>query len=189
ISDEQKGILLGRWTDILQQISGRLEELWKSSDFNPDTMIVKPGNDSTAWNIAAGAWNKARDSWMNLMYAMGTEYILDELCFGKVMRLMASDLANWFRISGRGLEVNTKVWQQLPYPWEVFSGKTTCTRKMIERACFDANVDAEKAGWIAPRYHGIAEYRPTPELVHGVAISSPFLAAVLKKRGYFSGKK
>jgi len=189
ISDVQKGILLGKWTSILQQISGRLEELWDSGNYDPETMIVKRGNDSTGWNITAGAWNRARDTWMNLMYAMGTEYILDELCFGKVMRLMAGDLAHWFRISGRGLEANTKVWRQLPYPWEVFSGKAACNRRMVESACIHANVDAEKSGWIAPRYHGIAEYKPTPELVHGVAISNPFLAAVLKKHGYFSGKK
>jgi len=33
-----------------------------------------------------------------------------------------------------------------------------------------------------------AAFSPTPELVHGVAVTSPALAAVLRKAGWFSGK-
>ena len=51
-----------------------------------------------------------------------------------------------------------------------------------------AGLDPEKSGWIAPRVHGVAEFKPTPELVHGVTVSNPFLATVLKRHRYFSGK-
>jgi hypothetical protein len=162
--------------------------MWNLSKFDKTSMIVGRGDDSTTWNNTASAWNKARDNWMNLIHAMGMTELLDHLCFGKVMRLMAADVAAWHRLSGGGLDPNTLVWSKLPLPWEVFAGKERLSRRMVEHACQVAGVDAVKSGWIAPRVHGIAEFRPTPELVHGVTVSNPFLATVLKKHGYFSGK-
>ena len=100
LSDEQKGKLLGKWTNILQEIALFLGEIWDANDINKKTMIVKRGNDSTTWNNTAGAWNKARDNWMNIIYALGMEDLLDELCFGKVLRLMAADVAAWHNASG-----------------------------------------------------------------------------------------
>jgi hypothetical protein len=189
LTDEQKGLLLGRWTSILQDIALLLEEIWKSSDINKETMIVKRGNDSTTWNNTAGAWNKGRDNWMNLLYGMGMEYVLDELCFGKVLRLMAADVAAWHQSIGGKLDPNTEVWNKLPLPWEVFAGKAVCTKQLVQQYCTLAGIDAEKTGWIAPRIHGVVDFTPTPELVHGVAVSNPFLATVLKKHKYFSGKE
>jgi hypothetical protein len=72
-----------------------LEELWNENDIYRKTMAVKKGNDSTTWNNTAGAWNKARDNWMNLIYALDLDFILDDICFGKVMRLMAADVIAW----------------------------------------------------------------------------------------------
>ncbi len=152
-------------------------------------MIVKRGNDSTTWNNTAGAWNKARDQWMNLIYGMGIEYILDEICFGKVMRLMAADVVAWHQDSGGRLDPNTEVWNKLPLPWEVFNGTQNCNKKKIIAYCREAGIDAEKSGWIAPRIHGVEQFRATPELVHGVEVSDAFLAQVLRKHKYFSGKK
>ena len=189
LSDEQKGKLFGQWTTILQDIAELLDEIWSKSDINKQTMIVKKGNDSTTWNNTAGAWNKARDSWMNLTYALGLEYLLDDICFGKVMRLMAVDVAAWHRLSGGKLDPNTEVWNKLPLPWQVFSGNEACTKKMIVQLCNEAGLDSEKSGWVTPRIHGVSEFKPTPELVHGVTITNPFLATVLKQHKYFSGKK
>jgi hypothetical protein len=42
-------------------------------------------------------------------------------------------------------------------------------------------------GWIRARSKGIEEWRPTPELVHGVEVGSPALALRLRKAGFFSG--
>lgn len=181
-------MLLGRWTTALQEIATLLDEVWKASNINRETMVVKRGNDSTTWNNTAGAWNKARDNWMNLIYALGIDYILDELCFGKVLRLMAADVVFWHATTGGKLDPNTHVWNKLPLPWEVFQGKATCNKELVIKYCKEAGIDAEKTGWIAPRIHGVAAFKPTPELVNGVVVSNPFLATVLKRHKYFSGK-
>ncbi|WP_299189405.1 hypothetical protein [uncultured Aquimarina sp.] len=188
LTDEQKGKLLGKWTGILQEIALFLNELWINSDINRQTMVVKRGNDSTTWNNTAGAWNKARDNWMNIIYSLGMDYILDEICFGKVLRLMAADVVAWHFSTGGKLDPNTEVWNKIPLPWEVFQGKELCNKELVIEYCRQAGIDPEKSGWIAPRKHGIAEFKPTPELVHGVVVSNPYLATVLKRHKYFSGK-
>jgi hypothetical protein len=188
LTDEQKGNLLGRWTVILEEISEFLETLWNENDIYRKTMAVKKGNDSTTWNNTAGAWNKARDNWMNLIYALGLDSVLDDLCFGKVMRLMAADVIAWHLSSGGKIDPNTEVWNNVPLPWEVFQEKVFCNKETIVNACKEAGIDPEKSGWIAPRTHGVSPFRPTPELVHGVTVSNPFLAKVLKQNKYFSGK-
>lgn len=188
LTDSEKGELLGKWTNILQDIANLLAEVWQKSKINRETMIVRRGNDSTTWNNTAGAWNKARDSWMNLIYSMGLDEILEDVCFGKVLRLMTADVAAWHRRSGGGLDPNTEVWNALPLPWEVFENEVVCTKYMVAEKCKSVGLDPEKSGWIAPRVHGIAQYTPTPELVHGVSVSNPFLAKVLKMNKVYSGK-
>lgn len=188
LTDTQKGLLLGKWTAVLEDTASLLEEVWAYSNINRETMIVKKGKDSTTWNNAAGAWNKSRDHWIHLIYAMGMEEILDEVCFGKVLRLMAADVAARHCYGGNGLDPNTIVWSQLPLPWEVFRGKADCNRQVVTDACEKAKLHPEQSGWIAPRERKVATFRPTPELVHGVSIGNPFLATVLKKHKIFSGK-
>lgn len=182
LSDEQKGELLGRWFNLLQEIGNSLATLWDKSNINRATMVVKRGNDSTTWNNTASAWNKARDNWMGLVYALGCDNMLDSLCFGKVLRLMAADVVYWHRRMGGDLDANTLVWNSLPLPWEVSAGEKICTRTNIKRVCQEYEIDPEKSGWIAPRPDVKAvEFRPTPELVHGVTVASPYLATLLKK--------
>lgn len=188
MTDEQKGILLGKWTTILQDIAELLDEVWTVSNINRETMVVRKGNDSTTWNNTAGAWNKARDNWMNLIYSLGLDFILEEICFGKVLRLMAADVVAWHYSTGGKLDPNTEVWNKIPLPWEVFQNKAECNKELVIKYCKQAGLDPEKSGWIAPRVHGVAEFKPTPELVQGVAVSNPFLATVLKRHRYFSGK-
>jgi hypothetical protein len=190
LTDQQKGELLGMWFTILKDAADLLEEVWSQSNINLKTMIVRRGNDSSTWNNTAGAWNKARDNWIALLYTMGMEDMLEFICFGKVLRLMAADVAWWHRMSGGTLDPNTHVWNELPLPWEVLSGKAVCTKSMVEEICHKHNVDPEKTGWTAPRpRNNVARYRLTPELVHGVTVSNPYLATLLKRAGYFSGKK
>eukprot|EP01032_Pedospumella_encystans_P006470 gene6470-7745_t len=90
--------------------------------------------------------------------------LLDELCFGKVLRLIAGDVAYVHRKLGHAPEPNTIVWNDLPLPWEVFGGKAICTREAVRTACRKAGIDPEKTGWIAPREHGVVPFTPTPEL-------------------------
>ncbi|SHK53800.1 hypothetical protein SAMN02745163_03999 [Clostridium cavendishii DSM 21758] len=42
-------------------------------------------------------------------YSLGTEEIVENICFGKVLRLMAADVAYWHQISGGDLDVDTMV--------------------------------------------------------------------------------
>lgn len=189
LDDARKGELLGRWYDILDRIAGLLRETWEGSDFQRSTMIVRRGNDSSTWNVTAGAWNKAREAWINLIYALDMEEVLDRICVGKVLRLMAADVAAWHRRSGGGLDPDTQVWNELPLPWEVISGGSECSKGLVEAACRKHGVDPVKHGWIAPRPgRTVHAFRPTPELVHGVTVGHPGLAFLLRKLGYFSGK-
>ncbi len=189
LSDEEKGVLLGRWFGILVSIAGLLKEVWEASNINRETMIVRKGNDSTTWNNTAGAWNKARDTWFRLLFSLGMEDMIEVLCPGKVLRLMAADVAAWHRMSGNTLEEDTKVWASLALPWEVLQGDAECPRALVFRTCEAHKVDPLKKGWIAPPpERHVAKFRPTPELVHGVTVSHPGLAIFLRKAGFFSGK-
>ncbi|UOQ52919.1 hypothetical protein [Hymenobacter cellulosivorans] len=188
LNSQQQGELLGRWTTLLHEMATYLGHIWARNTFARETMVVKQGDDSSTWNAAAGSWNKARDAWMNLLYALGMEFVLEEMCFGKALRLMAADVVAWHYSAGQKLDPNTQVWATLPLPWEVFAGTARCTRAQVELACQQAGLDPLKSGWLAPRPHGVVPFRPTPELVHGVSVANPYLATVLKRHRYFSGK-
>ena len=189
LDDARKGELLGRWYAILDRIASLLKETWGRSNINRRTMIVRKGNDSSTWNATAGAWNKARESWIALVHALEMDEVLERLCPGKVLRLMAADVAAWHRLTGGGLDPDTQVWNDLPLPWEVISGALDCPRRLVEDVCFRHGIDPVKSGWSAPRPgRQVHAFRPTPELVHGVTVGHPGLALVLRKLGCFSGK-
>jgi hypothetical protein len=191
LSDEEKGMLLGTWTETLHMLSDLLRDTYLENNFDLKNMIVRRGNDSSTWNAAAGAWNKARDHWIKLLFDLNLQGLIQFYFPGKVLRLMAADVVYWHTFGKASLDdalhPDTKVWRELPRPWEVFSGDAQCTREMIEQACDTHSVNRE--GWALP--HGdkcAVEYTPTPELVHGVTVTSPFLAKVIRDVGGFSGK-
>ena len=187
LSDEARGVLLGRWWELLTEMADLLGEIHGKSAFDRSTMIVSPGNDSSTWNQVAGGWNKAREQWISLLHAMGLETVLDAVCPGKVMRLMAADVARWHLATGGGVHPGTKVWAALPPPWDAVRGLAPCGRALVEDACRAAGVKPED--WTGPKTAGAAvAFTPTPELVHGVSVSSPALAETLRRAGVFSGK-
>jgi hypothetical protein len=191
LSDHDKGVLLGRYFEMLVKAGQFLEEVWKSGGLNVKTMIVARGNDSTTWNVMAGAWNKLRDGWFNLCHALGADDIIERQCFGKVMRLMAADVAQWHRsVKGEDtLHTDTTVWAELPLPWLVLRGDADCTRDQVEQLCRRYAIDPYKSGWIARRGEKqVAAFAPTPDLVHGVVVSSPTMARAMRRAGIFSGK-
>ncbi len=128
LGERDKLALFATWFGLLRQIAARLEETWGRSRFDLRTMIVRRGNDSSTWNATAGAWNKARDHFIALVYALGMENVFDAMWPGKVMRLMAADVAAWHRVAGGGLDPGTGVWAELPHPWDVLAGKVRCSR-------------------------------------------------------------
>ncbi|NUP14459.1 MAG: hypothetical protein HOW73_51170 [Polyangiaceae bacterium] len=187
LTEEERGKLLAMAFEVLRDASSFLREVWGKSHIDKATMIVRRGNDSSTWNEAAGAWNKARDSWIALLYALGMDGLLDSMLPGKVMRLMAADVAHWHLATGGRIHPDTAVFAELPLPWEVLDGTVACSRRLVTATC-DKH-DASIEGWIGPRGARVATlFTPTPELVHGVAVSSPALAFTLRKLGVFSGK-
>ncbi len=187
LTEEQKGDLLGTWYGILEDVANLLEEVWRTTAVDRATLIVRRGNDSSTWNQTAAAWNKAREHWIALVYSLGMGRLLEDLCPGKVLRLMAADVAAWHRASGGEVHPDTKVWAELPAPWDVLHGNALCTKATVEAVCRKHQVDPTR--WIGPRPPKVpAPFRPTPELVHGVAIRSPGLAKVLREARWFSGK-
>jgi hypothetical protein len=183
------GQLLGRWSALMADAAGMLQAAWAGGT-DRETMIVRRGMDSSTWNAMAAAYNAARAGWINCLEAAGALPLLDAACPGKVMRLMAADLAWWHRASGGDVDPNTKVWAALPLPWEVLSGDAVCTSATVESACRAAGLDPAKSGWTGSRARGrVADFVATPELVHGVEIADPAWASLLRRARVFSGKR
>ncbi|WP_090939407.1 hypothetical protein [Nonomuraea jiangxiensis] len=189
LSEEERGTLLGRWSSVLRHSASMLRERWRH-DTDRETMTVRRGDDSTTWNNLAVAYNAARAGWLACLSAMGALELLEASCPGKIMRLMAADLAAWHHATGGGVDPNTKVWAALPPPWEVLDGTATSTRADVEAACRAAGLDPAASGWTTPAPpRATAVFRPTPELVHGVTVADPVWAAVLRRAGVFSGRQ
>jgi hypothetical protein len=186
----QLGTLLGDWHAVMAVTAVELERAWPGDgQVNRMTMIVRRGMDSSTWNIMAQAYNAGRAAWLGCVAAAGALELLEPACPGKVMRLMAADLAWWHRGSGGDVDPNTAVWARLPLPWQVLQGTHPCTGADVRAACAEAGLDAAAAGWLAPLADGApAQFTPTPDLVHGIAVADPAWAAVLRRAGAFSGK-
>jgi len=189
LTDEQRGELLGRWSATMRRTAELLAEVWRTNDIDRSTLIVRRGNDSSTWNLVCGAYNTARAGWLACLAATGATDLLDAMCPGKAMVLIAADLAAWHRSTGGGPHPDIMVWARLPLPWQVLAGWESCTRDDVAAACRDAGLGPEATGWIAPRPPGrVATFTPTPELVHGVAIADPLWATLRRNAGVFSGK-
>lgn len=188
LTQEQMGTLMGKWSALMGQAAALLKAAWAGGT-DRETMIVRRGMDSSTWNTMASAYNAARAGWVNCLDAANALVLLDAACPGKVMRLMAADLAWWHRSTGGDVDPATKVWAALPLPWEVLSGEAVCTSATVEAACKVAGLDPVKSGWTGPRARGkTVGFTPTPELVHGVEVADPVWASLLRRAGVFSGK-
>jgi hypothetical protein len=190
LSDGERATLLERSSRLLDELAERLEDIAARTEVDLETMIVRRGNDSSSWNMLAGAWNRAREHWLALLVAMGLEEVLDQMLPGKVMRLMAADVAHWHRATGGGVHGDTAVWAALPKPWDVLRGEARSTRADVDALCHMHGVDPEKNGWTVPRaMQTVFQSRPTPELVHGVTVANPYVAGLFKRMGVFSGSE
>jgi hypothetical protein len=189
VTDEQRGLLLGRWYGILREIADQLAAIWARRPPDRRTMIVRRGDDSTGWNQTARAWTTARTSWFALLEAVGAQDVIARICPGKALLLVAADVAAWHRMSGGGLHPDTGVWAELPLPWEVLRGEAECPQRLVEEVCRRHGVDPARGGWTeAHRAGPPVPFRPTPELVHGVTVADPLLATLLRSAGFFSGR-
>jgi hypothetical protein len=184
-----KMALVSRWIAVLAGLAADLERAWRENGFDLATMVVRRGDDSSRWNLLAQAWNGARTAWMALLVDLGEAGLIAAVCPGKVMRLMAGDVAAWHRQSGGRIHPDTAVWQALPKPWQVLRGEVACGADQVIAACHAAGRDPVAGGWVEGRVaRNPVPFTPTPELVHGVEVASPELALLLRGMRVFSGK-
>lgn len=187
LDDAQCGELLGLY---YEQLAAAARALRSSFDphRDPTHMVVRVGDDSATWNAASRAFNQARTGWLNLTRGVGCE-VAEVSCPGKVPALVASDVAAWHAAEGREQHVDVRVWADLPWPWDVVLGDADCPADLVRQACWRHGVDAERAGWTQPYRQDRNELpAPAPDLVHGVTVSSPLLAGILRQAGVFSGR-
>lgn len=188
LDDAQCGRLMGLY---YEQLAASARALRGAYDPNrdPTDMIMRVGDDSSTWNSATRAFNQARTGWLNLMRGLGYDEVVEASCPGKVPALVAADVAAWHRREGRDQHADVQVWAALPRPWDVVLGDDTCDADQVRAACRRHGVDPEAAGWTQPYRQDSAELpAPARDLVHGVTVSSPLLAAVLQQIGVFSGQ-
>jgi len=189
LRDKDKLELLSSVLWTLYDLASMLKSVWEHSRFDRERMIVSRGDDSSTWNSLAGAWNSCRSAWVSLNYSLGLDHVVENMCIGKVMRLMAADVTYWHRSGGGDVDPDTKVWGELPAPWDVLCGGVECTADRVRDACKKAGVDPVARGWVKPPEKGrvVVPFKPTPNLVHGVVVSDPSLAILLNQAGVFSG--
>lgn len=198
LTEAQQGQLIGTYWSAMTRHADLLRTCWDANR-DPNLMVVRPGDDSTTWNVAARSYNAARTGWLNLLAATDRLDILDAVCPGKAQALIAADLAWGHTYWGDSSSTSTTpghgdtaVWATLPHPWEVLpadgSNGAACTRADVETAAAAHGLDPVETGWTAARTSGTTEQTaPTPELVHGVTVGSPELAGILRRAGWFSG--
>lgn len=188
LDDAQCGRLMGLY---YEQLAASARSLRRAYDVrrDPTHMIVRAGDDSSTWNSASRAFNQARTGWLNLTRGLGYDDIIEASCPGKVPALVAADVAAWHRRDGRDQHTDVQVWADLPLPWDVVLGDDSCDANLVREACMRHGVDPETTGWTQPYRQGLTELpAPARDLVHGVTVSSPLLAAVLRQIGMFSGQ-
>lgn len=189
LDNEGLGFLMGEWWNVMALSADLMASVWNPDAVDRQTFGVRRNMDSSTWNTMAQAYNAARSGWINVVSAAGAADLFEVALPPKAMRLMAADLMRWHLYSGGTVHPDTVVAAELPLPWEVIRGEVSCTMNDVIVACEKAGVDADASGWTAPRMTGaVATFRPTKELVHGVAISDPGWAQILRKAGVFSGQ-
>lgn len=197
LTTDQKLAVLGIALHMMRQSSSLLRWLAAKSNMQLHTMIVQKGDDSATWNQVAGAWNRARDMWLAVMTALGRNDVFTAFLPGKCLRLMAGDVV-YLHTLGDGnnasnvddtLDADTKVWRDLPKPWDVMDSSVFCGLETVSAVCKLHGVDGKAKGWTAPRARTAVDmWVPTYDAVCGIEINQPELAWWLRKVGMFTAK-
>lgn len=188
LTDAQRGELLGVY---YEQMVACARTLRRTFDHHRDRgrMVVRPGDDSSTWNAASRAFNQLRTGWLNLLTAMNLEHVLEKSLPGKVPALMAADVYRWHVSSGGRQHPDIGVWTMLPRPWDVVLGDASCPAATVRDWCEAAGIDPASTGWTQPyRQDGVEPTSPARDLVHGVTVTSPLLAGMMRGAGVFSGQ-
>lgn len=133
------------WSELVW-LANRLQRLWNPA-WLERSMRLHSGDDSSAWNATARAWNRLRAMWLTIVTNSGQTHLLDTLCFGKVMRLIP-EFPMMEEAHG-----DVSVFQRLPLPWEVVHGIATCPRSEVQRVCEEVGIDPVTSGWTSPKQY------------------------------------
>ncbi|GIG55636.1 hypothetical protein Lfu02_00080 [Longispora fulva] len=188
LTDTQCGHLLGLYYEQLAACA-RVLRAADDPHRDPTHMVVRRGDDSSSWNAASRAFNQARTGWLALTDALGYDDVVEAACPGKVPALVASDVAHWHTVSGGDQHTDVLIAADLPVPWDVVLGDDDCPADLVRQVCRQHGVEPETTGWTSPyRQDHLERPAPAPDLVHGVQVSSPLLAGLLRDLGVFSGQ-
>lgn len=181
LDDSQLGELLGVFYANMEKYGLRLGELYEElPERAQKELITIRGTDSSRWNSYSGGYNTMRSAWVNLTSFLKLDAVFESFLPGKAPRIMAADLM-YSRVSdGQEAHKDSDLFFLFAKPWEVLAGEGT--------------VDLEEArkhdGWAAPLKNVETEAPSVePALVHGVVVSSPAMAEILRKTGVFAGAK
>lgn len=187
LTDRQLDELATKYWSILKVASRCLERAWDPHRDRTE-MVVRQGDDSTTWNLASRAFDQARTGLLNLQLA-GVEDTFggSDSLPGKVPALVASDIAAAHALGGRLQHGDVTVWAELPLPWEVVLYGVCCPAALVEQTCETYAVDP-RVGWTRPyRQEQLETTDAAPNLVHGVAVNDPTIAAALNEFDFFGG--
>jgi hypothetical protein len=191
LSQDALGRLMGKFHSKMTVAARHLGALFLTLPVRMRAeMVMVKGVDSSRWNAYAGALNTMRSAWISATIAAGFDSVLDKYLPGKAPRLMAADLVWWARNMGQELHEDTRMFAKLPYPWEVINGDKKLNRAKILSVARKANVtNVDETGWVGPRTGVVSEVAAAePITVHGIVVSDPHLAVMLRKSGAFSAK-
>lgn len=187
LSESERGQLLGTYWDTLVVLAGHMHQLRESGAVTTDRVATK-GQNSSAWNALSRAFNQTRTGWLNVTASLGVDELAQACLPGKAQALIAGDVAAMHHVHGDGAHEDATVAAALPAPWQVVLGLAECTAEQVRAACTAAGLDPDASGWTSPyRQAHTEEATFTLELVHGVTVTSPDLAALLRRTGVFSG--
>jgi hypothetical protein len=168
-----------------------MSEISKLKDYSNE-MGICTGEHWMEWRIAADSWNKFRNDWFLLLERIGLNGWREAFCPGQVP-LLPWEAAQvvWFK---RWFEkcklANSRIWLELPRPWEVLLQGKSCPRSLVDSVCEKHDAHPVKSRWSGPKTrHRSRSYKPTPELVHGIETSSLELAALLHKAGVINAEE
>ena len=92
VSASDQGDLLGRYFETLKSAADLLGKIWEQNNINR-----KPWSFDGATTQQLGTllrlWNKIRHGWFSLLFGAGLQDWIESICPGKVLRLMAADVA------------------------------------------------------------------------------------------------
>lgn len=190
LDSEALGVITARFYSDMVFWANQLASEWEKLPEDVQVSgIVCQGTNSTDFNSYAGAYNTMRSAWIASMSVAGLTKTFDNYLPGKAIRLLAGDLVRWNTYEGGSVSLDFDLFQKLPYPWLVVNAQAELNRSLMVEADVLTEDKLISGGWVSTRKNLELEIpEADPALVHGVTVSDPEFAKLLRKIGVFSAK-